>query len=111
MDWKTYAELSHEPCYFTRWALVNTQPYLESAHVQFLQAAMLAEPLSKPLGHKGGAETDVFKLELSHQTTDSVLHSLECAIVQPSNESAQIQRKLRGLIQKWSEYKQFLSEL
>ena len=110
MEWETYKRLSHDPEYFTRVALERTASFVNSRIAARLRQFTHAIPLQKPSDHKGGEETDVFKIQLDSADTTNILAELETARVQLKLEQGSSQPNLRPLIARWQEYADWLQE-
>ena len=107
MDWPTYRALCDAPQYFTRWMIDESATLLSSRPLRSaLQRALDSDPLEKPGDHKGGAQTDVFRLTLSAAQTQAVLASVRDAIVRGERSTGG--RGLGGFEAAWSEYHEWI---
>lgn len=110
MDWEKYKELSHEAEYFTRWALSTTAGYCSTEVQSRLEACLDTTPLEKPSDHKGGSETDVFRIELDVETVNLITISLIKFAVKAKLNQGSSQPNLRPLILSWMEYADWLKD-
>lgn len=108
MDWPTYKRLSHETEYFTRVALIRTASYIEPRVATTLKRFTESTPLEKPVDHKGGPETDVFKIQLSQEDIATILADLENARARLKLEQGSSQPNLGPLIALWQEHADWL---
>ena len=98
MDWDEYKRRCDTPGVVSRWMLERTAELVDPAVAEHLLAATSDKPLPKPDGHKGGAATDMFELELDDAIADTVVAAVERA-------HAGGQSKLRGFVAAWREYR------
>ncbi len=108
MDWNRYKELSHHPAYFTRWALDHTVRILGESASKDLLIASKRQPLEKPRDHKGGAETDVFELELNVESVRTIISLLKTAQDKTILQAGSLQPNLNALLKSWEEYADWL---
>ena len=84
MDWPEYQQLCDRPDVWTRWMLEQTRALLREAGdlaaAALLDAALAQAPLSKPVGHRGPAATDVFRLALTRAQVARVCEVVEAAV-------------------------------
>lgn len=104
MEWSTYKQLSHDPEYFTRVALNRTAAFVNQRIAAILIQFTQTKPLEKPHDHKGGSETDVFKISLKYSDVSMLLAELEAARVRLKLEQGSTQPNLGPLIARWQEY-------
>lgn len=104
MDWDTYKKLSHDPEYFTRWALDKTSHYVDDSIKSVLEAITQGTPLAKPIDHKGGIETDVFRINVVRAIALTIVDSLTQAATVEKIKGGSAQPNLSPLIRSWEEY-------
>ena len=110
MDWDTYKELSHSPPYFTRWALDRTVEHVTGTLRRLLECYQAKAVLEKPPDHKGGAETDIIKLDLSDHCVRSIVEALQYARAHAKLSDGSSQPNLGTLIKSWEEYELWLRD-
>lgn len=106
MDWATYKKLCQRPDHWSRWMLEQSLELLRGApHLaRPLRFALGGTPLAKPPGHRGGAETDMLRLELDSATAQAILAVVEQAAAQGAQTSGTQGRGLGGFAEAWREY-------
>ena len=112
VDWDSYKRLCDAPDTFPRWMLEQTIALAEAQgeRVRELVAALEGEPLAKPRDHRGGAVTDMFRLELPLFAARRV-HELVCAAVAAGlTTEATRARGLGGFEAAWREYLEHLQQ-
>jgi hypothetical protein len=109
MNWDRYKALCDSPEVCSRWMLEQTLELLgDEALRERLQAVMGGAPLEKPLGHRGGAATDMFVVSLTLAEAHGVLEAVEAAVARGATSSATRARGLGGFGEAWREYVQHL---
>ena len=79
MDWPEYKALAQRPDVLPRALLARTGALLPAPLGATLRDAWRAAPLPKPADHKGGAETDLFKVTLSAAAARAIADAVEAA--------------------------------
>ena len=102
MDWERYKTLCDRPDVMSRWMLKETACLVPAALRPPLCAAMTQTPLPKPADHKGGEQTDMFKVAL-HDVVDGILAAVEAA--EARGETTTTGRSLGGFVAAWRELK------
>ncbi len=109
MDWARYKALCDTPDVCSRWMLQQTLELLNDGGLQARLERILAQrPLPKPDDHRGGAATDMFRVDLSLEEVRAVRRQVEAARVRGESTSATRGRGLGGFIEAWQEYEAFL---
>ena len=103
MDWERYKALCNRPEVVSRWLLAETLALVPESLRPPLRDAMAGTPLPKPLGHKGGTETDMFEVALDEHAT-AILAAVEAAAVRGATTSEG--RGLGGFVTAWRELKE-----
>ncbi len=110
MDWDRYKALCDTPDVCSRWMLQQTLELLNDGALQARLERVLAEqPLPKPEDHRGGAATDMFRVDLSFEEVQAVRRQVEAARSRGATTSATRGRGLGGFIEAWQEYEAFLA--
>lgn len=105
MEWEQYKALCDSPRVWSRWMLVQTAELIADAGLATrLRTALTGVPVPKPAGHRGGAETDMFELELTVAEARAVLAAVEAAVHSGATTSATRRRGLGGFVEAWTEY-------
>ena len=81
MDWPEYKALAQRPDVLPRALLTRTGALLSAPLDATLRAAWPDAPFPKPADHKGGAETDLFKVTLSVAAARAIVDAVEAAAV------------------------------
>lgn len=81
MDWPEYKALAQRPDVLPRALLTRTGALLSAPLGATLRAAWRVAPFPKPADHKGGAETDLFKVTLSVAAARAIVDAVEAAAV------------------------------
>ena len=104
MDWNHYRSICDTPNVLSRWMLERSAVLLEddgeAGLARVLREAALARPLDKPEGHRGGADTDFFVVDLREHQVRKVL-----AIA----GAAADRRAGAGFVAAWQEYADWLA--
>ena len=74
------------------------------AAAALLDAALAQAPLSKPVGHRGPAATDVFRLALTRAQVARVCEVVEAAVADRARVPTTATRGLGGFREAWQEY-------
>lgn len=105
MDWKEYKRLCERPDHFSRWALqVTAAAISDVAARQRLQELMHEAPIAKPPDHRGGEETDFFRVDVAPQHVAVMVRELGDAA---ASSDDRLGRRLRHLKVVWQEYANF----
>ena len=111
MDWQKYKQLCVSPGVCSRWLLTQTVELLDDDVVAArLRQTLSRQPLAKPLDHRGGVETDMFRVRLSLAEARVVLAAVEAAVVRGAATSGTRGRGLGGFVEAWREYLQHLEQ-
>ncbi|MFU8817975.1 MAG: hypothetical protein ACNA7W_21710 [Pseudomonadales bacterium] len=73
-----------------------------------LREALGGEPLVKPADHRGGGETDMFRVRMSLAEAQVLLATVERAVARGAATSGTRKRGLGGFVEAWREYLQHL---
>ena len=98
MDWDEYKKRCDTPGVVSRWMLERTAELVDPSVAAHLLAATSGKPLTKPEGHKGGPDTDMFELHLDDAVAEAVVAAIERA-----HDAGN--QKLRGFVAAWREYR------
>jgi len=110
MDWPSYKRICDRPDVFSRWMLMQTRELLDSAELAArLDRFMSAQPLEKPIDHRGGADTDMFVVELGLADIDAVRAAVASAVASGRRTEATRARGLGGFVEAWDEYRRCLA--
>ncbi len=111
MDWDQYKEQCHRPDIWTRWMLEQTLELLPArcALARPLRLALGGAPLAKPLGHQGGAWTDMFRLQIDRALVQAIISTVEQAAARGDETSGAPGRGLSGFVEAWRELDQFIT--
>jgi len=94
--------MCESPNHFSRWALELTRGILrEPPIVRKIVSTMDGRPLEKPADHRGGPETDYFRIELDEATVHHVIAAFDVRI---GNAEGRERRRLTRLSKVWEEY-------
>lgn len=108
VDWDEYKRRCDEPGTFSRWMLQQTMELLQQAQAEELAlkvgSALHAAPMPKPQGHKAGALTDMFVLDLPVADARAVMAWLRHAVESDWRTSGTHARGLGGFVEAWTEY-------
>ena len=110
MDWDTYKQLCDTPDVMSRWMLEQTIELLEGDGRQLLLAALAGEPLPKPQDHRGGAATDMLRLELDQANVRLIHEQVARAVLTGRTTSGTRDRGLGGFEEAWREHVQHLEQ-
>lgn len=112
MDWAAYKELCQRPDCWSRWMLEQSLELLSGAPAlaRPLRLALDGTPLAKPPGHRGGAETDMLRLELDGATVQAIVAVVEQAVAQGKRTSGTQDRGLGGFVEAWRECGEFVNQ-
>lgn len=92
MDWSTYKQICDRYTVMSRWMLTQSAILLSKPLVRLLAERTSAQPIEKPVGHKGGAATDMFQIGLSAQEAQRIVQALEVALLSRGVELAKDDR-------------------
>lgn len=102
MDWPAYKRICESPDHFSRWALELTAGILsDRAIVRKIMSTVADRPVAKPADHRGGPETDYFRVELDEAAARQVIAAFAVRI---ANSGGREQRRLAHLARVWQEY-------
>jgi hypothetical protein len=102
MDWPDYKRMCESPNHFSRWALELTRGILREAPIaRKIVSTMNGRPLEKPADHRGGPETDYFRVELDDAAVRRVIAAFAARI---ENSAGRERRRLAHLCKVWEEY-------
>ena len=105
MNWETYKKCCNGPEYVSRWLLERSIALVVGAHIAVSLDTILGHvPLAKPQGHKGGPETDYFRLDLNRNQVAKIL-----AALRPSSSDLSDRRVLQ-IREVWEGYLKYLDE-
>jgi hypothetical protein len=108
MEWQRYKRYCGRPEYFSRWALVESAAILGRARpVDELLGVLNGTRLEKPESHKGGPETDYFRITLPAMEARRIVQAVEAHMERLEGRSY---RQMRHLLQVWKEYLESLSD-
>ena len=105
IDWSTYKELCDRPNVLSRWMLTETASLLDVALRQRV-LDQLGPPLPKPADHRGGTDTDMFKVALSAADVRAVRLAVERAEAAGTLTPRTQGRGLGGFVEAWRELEQ-----
>ena len=108
MDWEAYKRHCDAPDVFSRWMLEETSELLSGEAHSLLKRSLEGIALAKPTDHKGGSQTDMFTLELSHAEAVEVYERVASAVAAGETTSRTAGRGLGGFEEAWREYVHFL---
>ncbi len=107
MDWTNYKAACDQPDVWSRWMLEQALRLLADKPelVAPLRRGLRQPPLPKPAGHKGGGNTDMFRLHLPPATIAAIVIDLGAARARGARTSEG--RGLGGFVEAWREYHRF----
>ncbi|MGE0622773.1 MAG: hypothetical protein AB7I04_08225 [Pseudomonadales bacterium] len=108
VDWDRYKQLCDAPNVFSRWMLEQTAELVAVDLVPLFEQALNGTPLPKPVGHRGGAATDMFVVELTREDVSRICELLAAAVERGSTTTATAGRGLGGFREAWDEYLRML---
>ena len=103
MDWDRYKQLSDQPNVFSRWMLERSSALLGDPDRELVRRALAGPALAKPSDHKGGAETDMFQLELCVELRRRIVVAVEAA--KREGRTTYDGGGLGGFVEAWVEYR------
>ena len=116
MDSATYREQTSRADVFRRATLTDTVAALESTDAdlaQHVRAVLEQSPIPKPERHGGGADTDIFRVELPVATVDAIAEALgiaEAGAVATDGTTTREALHFATLLDTWLRYKFQLDE-
>jgi hypothetical protein len=110
MQWHEYKSLCDQPSTFSRWMLEQTIALVreETGLADALATVLCGPVLTKPIDHKGGAETDMFEVRIDVGRARAIHCLVQDAAVAGRRTEATGQRGLGGFDAAWREYLNFL---
>ena len=110
MDWDTYKQLCDTPDVMSRWMLEQTIELLDLGCRPLLEAVLVGQPVPKPTDHRGGAATDMFRLDLAREAVLMIHEQVAQAVLTGRTTSATRDRGLGGFEEAWREFVQHLEK-
>lgn len=117
MDSATYRQQTSRADAFRRGTLTDTVAAVEStdaALAQSVRALLGQSPIPKPDRHGGGADTDIFRVELPVATVEAILDALgmsEAGAVASDGTTTREASHFATLLDTWLRYKFQLDEI
>lgn len=113
MDWADYKALCDSPEVVSRWMLVQTLELValeggDAALHRVLTAVLQGPPLPKPVDHRGGPHTDMFRLDLTVEDAGTVAALVVRAAAAGRTTTGTQGRGLGGFAEAWQELVQHL---
>ena len=110
MNWTAYKARCNRPDAWSRWMLEQTLELLAGRPdlAVPLRRAMAGVPLAKPQGHKGGAATDMFVLDLDLAAASAIAKCVAAAAAEGLETRGTRGRGLGGFREAWREYAEFI---
>ncbi|MEM8767817.1 MAG: hypothetical protein AAGE43_10260 [Pseudomonadota bacterium] len=111
MDWECYKRICDEPQVFSRWMLEQTRELVGPRLGACIDPAALGLPYNKPVDHRGGGATDMFRLALDRAVVGSIHRAVQTAVLDQRRSSGTRERGLGGFEEAWAEYLQSFDSL
>lgn len=110
LDWTRYKALCDTPDVLSRWMLEQTLELLAGHPLaECLRQSLRTMPLDKPADHRGGSQTDMFRLSLSEADVRTIRQIVEAAAAGGRTTSGTRRRGLGGFVEAWAEYERLLA--
>jgi hypothetical protein len=115
VNWDRYKLLCDLPDVLSRWMLLQTVELLQqephsAAVAVLLEQTLRGEPLCKPVDHRGGPLTDMFRLSLTATDAAALLDAVTRASAAGRSTTGTAARGLGGFVEAWSELARCLLE-
>jgi|AntDeeMinimDraft_5_1070356.scaffolds.fasta_scaffold21465_2 hypothetical protein len=111
MDWDRYRELCDQGDILSRWLLTRTAELLrrdgEPELADWLEAHLQQQPLPKPEDHRGGLDTDFFRMTPDLVRARRIADQVARAAADPERRLA-AGRGFGGVIEAWEEFRDWL---
>ena len=104
LDWECYKRICDEPQVFSRWMLEQTRELLDGVLAARIDPAALGTPVDKPVDHRGGVATDMFRLDLDRDVAGRIHSAVKLAVEDKRSTSDTRGRGLGGFEEAWAEY-------
>lgn len=108
MNWAAYKQACDQPDVVSRWLLEQTCELLDANDPDLSDVLKMTlqtgKPLFKPSDHKGGAATDMFRIELGAAAVHRICDCVAAAAAAQRETHGTRGRGLGGFLEAWREY-------
>ena len=111
MEWDEYKSICDHPSVLTRWLIEQTLRVCDDDSASLLEATLGSVPITKPLGHKGGAAIDMFKTSLKREDVVQIAAQVQRAVKADKRTSGPVERDYSHIEKTWLEYLNWCDEV
>lgn len=111
MEWDEYKTICDHPSVLTRWLIEQTLRVCDADSASLLESTLKSVPITKPLGHKGGAAIDMFKTSLKRDDVARIVAQVQHAVKADKRTSGLVERDYSHIEKTWSEYLHWCDEV
>ena len=109
MDWTRYKALCDAPDVWSRWFIERLLDLGPDSAAAALTAALAGAPLQRPADHRGGRETEMFRVSLVPADVMELLASVRRAEATGQRPRSLARRGLGGFTEALLEYQRFIA--
>ena len=111
MEWDEYKTICDHPSVLTRWLIEQTLRVCDADSASLLKSTLGSVPITKPLGHKGGAAIDMFKTSLKRADVAQIATQVQLAVKAEKRTSGPVERDYSHIAKTWLEYLHWCDEI